>query len=349
MASVDSGPPVPSQATSHHTPRPRRNWRKPQRSHDQVPAPHDNRHDLRNTQTQEEGQDNNQPRGVALLASIPAPIIPLSEPSSQDLSSTETSSGETGIPRGTSGRGMRGQERGGNYFGQGHEGKSRGSVEEGVSGYIPQNQGLHPSTRRGMMTGPGRQFGGRLTTEPEANTTSRLTSSLQADAPEFRPGRPHAHRPAPGKAGKPPPPAQRHMQGRGAILRRGSSLKSTAPDIPTRTHEDIANGLNGPQTKVPLWLLSRHRMEMYLHQGNGDVLDVICQRMSFLLRTHVGVRKRLIRELSLDFLHIHVDKHAANIEDYQENAHILVNYRAMLAHALHVHTLVPFKVAFAVN
>ncbi|KAF3049435.1 FKBP12-associated protein [Didymella keratinophila] len=69
----------------------------------------------------------------------------------------------------------------------------------------------------------GRQFGGQLTTEDDAE--SAASASLQADAPEFEPGRPLVGR-------KPRAPKEKQPQ----------LPKSTAPDIATRTHEDIDNG-----------------------------------------------------------------------------------------------------------
>ncbi|KAF9692456.1 hypothetical protein EKO04_009554 [Ascochyta lentis] len=69
----------------------------------------------------------------------------------------------------------------------------------------------------------GRQFGGQLTTEDDAESVT--SASLQADAPEFEPGRPLVGR-------KPRAPREKQPQ----------APKSTAPDIATRTHEDIDNG-----------------------------------------------------------------------------------------------------------
>ncbi|KAF2099141.1 hypothetical protein NA57DRAFT_17422, partial [Rhizodiscina lignyota] len=75
----------------------------------------------------------------------------------------------------------------------------------------------------------GRQFGGQLTQpDDDAISTSAasVTSPLQADAPEFRPGQTHTAR---------PPRVQQPRPQR----RRGS--RSTAKDLPTRIHEDIDN------------------------------------------------------------------------------------------------------------
>ncbi|KUJ22890.1 uncharacterized protein LY89DRAFT_704432 [Mollisia scopiformis] len=72
-----------------------------------------------------------------------------------------------------------------------------------------------------LMVNGQRAFGGQLTSAaPPASE-----GSLAGDAPEFVPGQPVAPRPR-----QPPNPPHRRMS------------KSQAPDIATRTHEDIANG-----------------------------------------------------------------------------------------------------------
>ncbi|USP79773.1 hypothetical protein yc1106_07047 [Curvularia clavata] len=76
------------------------------------------------------------------------------------------------------------------------------------------------------MAAGGRQFGGQLTVEEDtASISSEAPQGLQPDAPSFQPGKPIAPR-------KPRPPKQKQPQ----------APKSTAPDIATRTHEDIDNG-----------------------------------------------------------------------------------------------------------
>jgi transcriptional repressor NF-X1 len=76
-------------------------------------------------------------------------------------------------------------------------------------------------------TADGRQFGGQLTQTDSATAQAQL----QAEAAEFVPGQQTASRPK----GKAPLPKQPRQQ-----KRRMS--KSQAPDIATRTHEDIDNG-----------------------------------------------------------------------------------------------------------
>lgn len=116
--------------------------------------------------------------------------------------------------------------------------------------------GAHNQLRFPQRTAGGRQFGGQLSVEDAASTSApevrsclagnndrslishhsggiqaeqcankSLQSHLQADAPEFQPGRPILPRQS-------RPPRQKKPQ----------VPKSTAPDIATRTHEDIDNG-----------------------------------------------------------------------------------------------------------
>ncbi|PQE31054.1 NF-X1 type zinc finger protein [Rutstroemia sp. NJR-2017a WRK4] len=75
---------------------------------------------------------------------------------------------------------------------------------------------------RGQPMANGRAFGGQLTSNTVAGSE---TGSLAGDAPAFVPGHPIASRGAPSRAPRP---------------RRMS--KSQAPDLATRTHEDITNG-----------------------------------------------------------------------------------------------------------
>lgn len=83
--------------------------------------------------------------------------------------------------------------------------------------------GARGGARRGPqpMVNGQRTFGGQLTNESVA---SSIAGSLAGDAPVFIPGRPVLAR------ARPPKPKARRMS------------KSQAPDIATRTHEDITNG-----------------------------------------------------------------------------------------------------------
>ncbi|CAN9432055.1 unnamed protein product [Alternaria alternata] len=99
--------------------------------------------------------------------------------------------------------------------GRGGRGGGRGGRGRGGAERFPQR-----------MAAGGRQFGGQLTGEDDAaSAISEAQGGLQADAPTFQPGQPIAPR-------KSRPPRQKQPQ----------APKSTAPDIATRTHEDIDNG-----------------------------------------------------------------------------------------------------------
>ncbi|KAG9247930.1 hypothetical protein BJ878DRAFT_490567 [Calycina marina] len=92
-----------------------------------------------------------------------------------------------------------------------------------------RGEGFQGNGRRGgaqPMVNGSRVFGGQLTTTPSApsSVARSVVGSLAPDAPEFVPGRPVAARP------RPQQPRARRMS------------KSQAPDIATRTHEDITNG-----------------------------------------------------------------------------------------------------------
>lgn len=170
------------------------------------------------------------------LAFRPASVAPSSQPSSAGVSSAEHSAAEGPIPHRT--RGGTKKRRGGIPAGKGqHDGDRIAAAESPLVG-----------TAHGQVGGnvpAGRQFVGRLTA-PGASTNSAAspTSTLSADAPEFRPGQ-HRHefRSRRGRGSGIVPPAQRDTHIHRGRHRRDSSLKSTAPDIATRTHEDIANGL----------------------------------------------------------------------------------------------------------
>lgn len=117
------------------------------------------------------------------------------------------------------------------------------SVENSARGEAAEQTTVN---RTLASTGFRRQFGGRLTTTPEAQAAGSpgqsVSFALQADAPEFRPGQPHIQRSGGAKRSK-ASSTQRNVAGLTAQPRGGSLAKSKAPDIATRTHEDIANGV----------------------------------------------------------------------------------------------------------
>ncbi|KAJ3565800.1 hypothetical protein NPX13_g7362 [Xylaria arbuscula] len=96
-----------------------------------------------------------------------------------------------------------------------------------------RGRGLAASGQRTTIAA-NRAFGGRLTTETEADDQNgEASTSLDAGAAVFVPGQPFV-RPSSKAVESVPKPARRLS-------------KSTAPDLPTRIHEDINNG----QIKLP--------------------------------------------------------------------------------------------------
>ncbi|KAI9772332.1 MAG: hypothetical protein M1840_001081 [Geoglossum simile] len=132
---------------------------------------------------------------------------------------------------------------------QEREGNGEGQVENGTGANPTPRGGSRPGRRRAgrvppTRIPPARPFGGQLTGNDPGGAPHPLGVTLQADAQEFHPGQPHTQRRGPGSGN----PASKQAQARGEPLtarttraRRGS--KSSAPDIATRTHEDIANDM----------------------------------------------------------------------------------------------------------
>ena len=179
----------------------------------------------------------------ASLALRPASIAPISLPQGAHMYSTDNSAGENGTIKATRARRGRGGIRGGLNRGQGHGrvGMTDGHADDPLSGEAGNE--AHPPRHHITVYGNGRQFGGALTTDSSINPASIPSSSLQADAPEFRPGQQHPQRATQGPKGKLGPSVKYPLNNRTPRLRRGSSIKSNAPDIATRTHEDILNGV----------------------------------------------------------------------------------------------------------
>ncbi|MCJ1305059.1 Transcriptional repressor NF-X1, partial [Hypocenomyce scalaris] len=238
MATANVAP--PSTQISNAPSRRRRGWRKPPRNGEQGPVQGDGQNNTPDSQARVGGEGHAQLARDALLDLRPASVAPRSqERSTRETSSAENSAVENGIPRGP--RSRRGRAgRGGET--QNTHGPGVGSSNVGGSN-AQIRHGPEHTMGRGTMVSSGRQFGGRLTTDMEQDQSSPLTSSLQADAPEFRPGQQHPQRTVPARRGKVALPKLGAAGGRTPRLRRGSSLKSAAPDIATRTHEDIANGV----------------------------------------------------------------------------------------------------------
>ncbi|PGH03996.1 hypothetical protein AJ79_07229 [Helicocarpus griseus UAMH5409] len=178
-------------------------------------------------------------------------------PSDQPLAST--SSGRPGR-RGRGGRGggspntgrgrppFHGRGRGGGGGGRGRGGPGPGTTSgRGTISGRGRGRGDTMNATR-TVPGMGRSFGGLLTREEPESTAEgsgdgsvvQDQMSLRADAPEFVPG-------ATSPVSRPTaPPTSTPQNPRSTQTRprqpRPAKTKSTAHDIATRTHEDIANG-----------------------------------------------------------------------------------------------------------
>jgi len=255
MASAEPAPQsLPRSPTTNS--RPRKRWGKRSRNHQQAPALQSGSESIMTpTPEQSRLQDapsvNNTNR-ENVLALRPASIAPRSQPPSTEPSSAEASAAETGKLKVTRSHGNMGRRQG-ETRGSGRSGQIHGGIAQGPRGRRNSNgeRSSHaghihgqPRTNGHAALNSGRQFGGRLTMTEEANAQS-LVSSLQADAPEFHPGQQHHQRHTTSRnsrGGKNVAVAQLHTQAKAPRARRGSVLKSTAPDIATRTHEDITSG-----------------------------------------------------------------------------------------------------------
>ncbi|MCJ1469018.1 FKBP12-associated protein [Pseudocyphellaria aurata] len=207
----------------------------------------------------------------------------------------------------------------------------------------------------GGMTGSrpnsGRQFGSNLTTPAPADPISNSRSTLQGDAPEFHPGQPHTFRPKNPRGAKGNTDLQ-SFHAKEPRLRRDSGLKSTAPDIATRTHEDISNGSSiypvlrsGQQMKVQPKPNNEIPKGTFLHLVNGDAQDVIYQKKLFQPRITAGVRRKPTHERYLGYHLIRVARRAANLGWCRKNVLIHANYCVTRDHALHAHILVLSRAA----
>ncbi|KAI9697654.1 MAG: FKBP12-associated protein [Candelina mexicana] len=225
MATVAPPPQTPNDATDR-PPRQRQRWRRP-RQGDVQGASQTNGVALDHLQG---GGSGAQPSGDALLAMRPASVAPRSQPQSTEPSSAEVSAAENGAPSGhRNPRGRRGgQER------------QRGGAIVLETSDTRQDRGQRRTRGGGTRINIGRQFGGQLTAN-EIETPSSPSTVLQADAPEFHPGRQHQQRPAVNGTLKALAQAPNRNVGRNQRARRDS--KSSAPDIATRIHEDITHGL----------------------------------------------------------------------------------------------------------
>ena len=166
--------------------------------------------------------------------------FPSSQPRSAEPSSAENSAAEVGSPQNSRySRGRAGYKRG--------YGRMRGNRREGASNRGGDGRrggrGARAMNESPMLHDSMIQPRGSLATSAEANEPITLTSALQADAPEFRPGQQHHPRATTTRGGRAPKvTAEPSGSNQTLYSRRGSVVKSTALDIATRIHEDIAHG-----------------------------------------------------------------------------------------------------------
>ena len=234
MASVDSTPTMQLQNSTPSRRRPRRGGHNPlaQRGGQNMGSisqmPHTN--------------GSTSPPFNRSLSLRPASVAPSPNPSSAEPSSAEASANENGSLGNARGRGSRGRGRG---RGTGRDIRCGGKATDGsrmnTNGQDYGHSLLYDSHSQGTMLGSSRQPGGRLV--QEGSTASHTEFVLQADAPEFRPGQQHQQRPTITRGGKAAQSNQRQPQIKTPRVRRQSIPKSTAPDIATRTHEDITHGI----------------------------------------------------------------------------------------------------------
>jgi len=167
-------------------------------------------------------------------------VLPFSESSSAEASATESRHANN-----TRGRGSNNRARGrGISSGNARGNKGRGD-NYGRNTQVqqqPHSNGREGAAlQHGTVGVNGRRFVGSLTQE-EGPAVS-VSSTLHADAPEFRPGHRHQPRRLNGSRGeKQVVPNSCRYEARTQHGRHQSLTKSNAPDIATRTHEDIANG-----------------------------------------------------------------------------------------------------------
>ncbi|KAI4094818.1 MAG: hypothetical protein L6R37_007162 [Teloschistes peruensis] len=255
------------------------------------------------------------------LAFLPASVAPSSQPSSTGVSSAEHSGAEN--PNSKSTRG------GANRRGRSARGGRRGNISAVGREQVPaaavvanQNHDPRATHAQGTITTagsaiPSRQFGGRLTAvNAPPNAVEDGPSSLSAEAADFQPGQQqHKSRSQRGRGNKtapPPHPGPRPPYNR---QRRDSALKSIAPDIATRTHEDIANSL--------------YECPICTSEIGRNSKAATYPRMSYHPPMHVGARKKLIPDPYQEFRRILAGRLAAITERYRRNALTLANFCAM--------------------
>ncbi|KAI9861641.1 MAG: FKBP12-associated protein, partial [Pleopsidium flavum] len=175
-----------------------------------------------------------QPVSDTSLTMRPASVTPTSQSQSIEASSA-------GVPAAGNGQSRRRRNQPGRGGAMEHHRRDEANSNKAGRESSHAGQGLRHARGAGSMITMQRQFGGHLTTGVNTDAPSLPTAPLQANAPEFHPGQQYVHQSKSDHKRRviPPPKANTRIP----RLRRGSSLKSTAPDIATRTHEDISNGV----------------------------------------------------------------------------------------------------------
>ncbi|KAF7136760.1 hypothetical protein CNMCM5793_006229 [Aspergillus hiratsukae] len=186
-------------------------------------------------------------------------------------------------------RGSRGGKRGGRGGGASQDnrrgGRGRGDDSKAVSG------GLGGRTFEGRLSRPQRASDEDL---PD-DTGDVKDLSLRADAPDFVPGAP-TNRVVPNgvisssAASTTGKGKSKNVQPRTPKV----TTKSTAPDIATRIHEDIAHNLNGQKMKdrPPRMLRVARKRGGPVHRAPGAALAVIFHTRSSRPPIPVGVRRK---------------------------------------------------------
>ncbi|OKL62598.1 hypothetical protein UA08_02380 [Talaromyces atroroseus] len=248
---------------------------------------------------------HNRSQGRDGIEEAPAPILP-DATGIQNLAQSSTQQTPSGQPqrRAQSNRHPKQTQdtaRGGHT----HQGR-RGNRSSRVRANRTANNNGHD--RISPQVG-GRSFGGRLTRNDEdaiENPSPSLATThddpLHADAPEFVPGQSPSH-------GLDSKTGSQLVKKQARKPPAKITTKSTAPDLATRTHEDIANAVSrsGRRTKDRLFSSVKQKMAQKL-SDSGAVLDAICHRIFFQQHTHVGVKRRLTLVLYLEYLPTRADK-----------------------------------------
>ena len=178
----------------------------------------------------------------------PSSVV-LQTPASSSNTRSTAPSNSTDIPtRGRGGlkrgRGLRGDIQENRRIHENRRQEGHDSVQERnaeTSNFGQSDWHVHSPGNSVAGSAAGRAFVGRLTTKNGASSPPATVSTLQADALEFHPGQPYLPRASNTRKGRMASDAPRYINSKKPIINSESKQKSTAPDIATRTHEDILN------------------------------------------------------------------------------------------------------------